>query len=319
MPYASLIAVDTGSLFTKIKGISRQLCVPSVVVANGATPGVRLDKGRVSWQEDSKDMKFAVGWSVASYFGSSNAADTSAADWLGSGAWKALVYYALSELDAQDSIHLIVSTTYKRYADDRAKLIKIMNGKHTFVVDKKTFSVDVSTTVLPQAVSAHYRNRRKSKDRNRMIATIEVGYKTTDFIAFTDEMPYRDYSGTCGCGTFNVIELLKNNIRTQYGQQPDYLALHDILAKQVVNYHGDQIDVSNDIRVLVANVFDPILEVIAQQWRNNENYWQVFVCGGGSDAFLKSIQGVIPHAELMKEGMFSVVEGMFRYGQKRLF
>jgi hypothetical protein len=315
MPNTHLIAVDTGSLFTKIKGVSRQLCVPSAVVASGGISADRVHKGRVSWRQDGKDMEFTVGWDVRSFFGSSNAADTSVVDWAGSDPWKALMYYALSELDAKNSVQLLVSSTYKDYSADRAKITEIMNGKHTFIVDEKNHSVDVSTTVLPQAVGAHSNNRKNSNDSYQMVATIEIGHNTTDIIAYEQDVPFRDHSGTCKCGTSNVIELLKSNLRNQYGCQPDYLDLHDILAKQVINYEGNQIDLCDEIRVLAATVFDPIVEFINQQWRTQHYGWQVFVGGGGGAAFVSSLKTLVPHAELIKGGMFSVVEGMYRYGQ----
>jgi hypothetical protein len=302
------VAVDVGSGLTKGTDGDRRELLASVAVR--ARPDGRYGGDRakpVSWRDGER-------WLVAEdaiAFGDAQAyANTCSEQWAGSDGWRALLYAMLGRLDVSGRATLVTGVPMAWYHDLAEPLRKALKGHHRFFYGSTLIEVELEPLVVPQAVGALYYHTGKVGEMPAKSANIDCGTYTSGYSAIYRDRPIISACGGIALGTSVIAAGLADYLKREYHYVTDLLTYHEVLQSGTVEVRGRKVSIKPVLRDLTLLLARPLLEALERSWPNRDEM-AVYVGGGGADLFLPAIRHLIPHAQKMDGGIWSVAEGMY--------
>lgn len=303
-----IVAIDVGSGLTKGTDGERREMIPSVVVRGRLDGRYGIDHARpVSWRDG--ELWF-VGEDAIAFGDASDYADTLSKDWAASDGWQALLYAMLGRLGVQGALTLVTGVPMAWYQELAEPLARMLAGRHRFRYGATLVELEINLQVVPQAIGALYYHSGRLKELPGKLAVIDIGTYTTGFSVVYRERPVVNQCGGIAVGTSVLASQLAEYLKREHGFGTDVLTYHEILQSGTVDLRGRKHSVRPVLKELGFLVARPLLDALEALWPNRAEM-AVYVGGGGADLFLPAVKHIIPHAQKMDGGIFSVVEGMY--------
>lgn len=303
-----IVAIDVGSGLTKGTDGERREMIPSVVVRGQMDGRYGIDRARpVAWRDG--ELWF-VGEDAIAFGDARDYANTLSKEWASSDGWQALLYAMLGRLGVEGRVTLITGVPMAWYQELAQPLAQKLAGPHQFHYGPAAIEVDIRLEVVPQAVGALYYHSGRLKELPGKLAVIDIGTYTTGFSVVYRERPVVNQCGGIAVGTSVLAAELAEYLKREHGFGTDVLTYHEVLQTGSVDLRGRKHSVRPVLKELGLLAAKPLLDALETLWPNRAEM-AVFVGGGGADLFLPAIRHLIPHAQKMDGGIFSVVEGMY--------
>lgn len=318
-PGIPLIGADIGSGRSKYTDGTTTGDIPSIAVPKPEERVYGIESARVvRWGEGDSLQEWLVGDAAVAFGNPAHFCNTLRREWPFDPAWLALLYACLDRLAPEGGeINLVTGAPMKWHGDLQEQIISLHSREHHFFIGEKEYRYKMNVEVLPQAIGALVYHAGSLTNLPLKLANADIGTYTTGFSVLRSHMPVARQCGGVEVGTSLLIDELAQYLDKHFKFKTDILTYHEILRTGQFQYQGGMKKIPKEIDTLATRVAKPLLDAMNDLWPNS-NEMDVLIGGGGASFFLPAIKQVIPHAKIMKGGIYAVVEGMHAIAQGQL-
>jgi len=226
-------------------------------------------------------------------------------------------------------VHLVTGLPLRYYAGQKERFKEILEGMSAEVQflsgPRKGQSRRVKfdrVTVFPQAAGAVYAallNGQAGPKKGAMVALIDIGYKTTDFIVFEVQERLRvreDLSGTIEAGVSDVHRAVQVNLAAVTKAELDPAEVESAIRSGAIWYGGEMYDVAAMAEEARREVARAVKDRVTLAWGPKANYLaQVYLAGGGAEELKDHLKDLHPAQALVPEAQFANAVGFLRVAE----
>ncbi len=282
------------------------------------------------------DGKSFLTGSNAKHFGDpSDRLDTINDEWHGTDKWLALLYQAISQTFDEDvkEINLITGLPQKIYSLKNEELKTQLTRQHEFSVDGVDYDVNIKAFVMPQAAGALiYSSYEDESLLEEEVGVLDFGTNTTGLSVLDAGDFVGRKSDGISVGANELYKAVALHLKSEHGYIPDTADLPKIVRAKAFRFQRENIDITKIVDDSAKLVFQDVMILVNEIWKNKATDIRVFVTGGAGDLFYEAVVDSIPHAERAgfstdenepsAEGkgsaFYDVAKGMFTYLDARL-
>lgn len=323
------IGVDVGSGYTKFANAesgSPRYAFPSIV-ANVT------DKSRMRGLGSSDpsivefgSASYVVGEDAHLLGGAQQRLNTLSDEYALTDQWLALFYSALANCvpDSENDVQVCVALPQAIYYSGSIanNLMDRLNKKNTsFTYKGVVREFSVSAIVAPQAgaIALDCALKGLGREPDVEIGVIDIGTYTTGLAVMLNHRLYHDgcsgiTEGVAKIAT-NLGERLSQKFGVEFHMPKDLLTLHKALHKGSVKILGESKDISLYIHDSSADVAQSIIKEAHRTWPRPKTM-EIYIAGGGAPFVEPHIRNEFPHAVMVDDPFWSVLNGLAVYANK---
>ena len=208
---------------------------------------------------------------------------------------KALIAASCVLLFPEESspIHIVTGLPFEQYVHKKDEFRDLLEGYKviaSFKGDKNNKVIKFGrVTIFPQAAGAMYfaimDNLKSYLSQGGYIGLIDVGFKTTDYIAFIIEdnklILREDLSGTINVGMSNLHYGAERLFTQKTGSKLDVLELFNLIKKESIFFKGKEINFSKELILIKRELGRIVKDRLKTVWGNKLDFFStVFMAGG---------------------------------------
>ncbi|WP_422445348.1 StbA family protein [Thermoanaerobacterium sp. DL9XJH110] len=221
-------------------------------------------------------------------------------------------------------VHLVTGLPLEQFVNQKAEfedMLKNFKIIASFKGDQKVKIIKFArVTVFPQAAGAVYGaildNIQKYLIPGSYIGLIDVGFKTTDFIAFIaeDKLVIReDLSGTINVGMAAVNSAADKLFTQKTGSKLDIPELMRLINTGKIFYKGRELDFSRELATVKAEISRVIKDRIKSAWGSKMDFFNtVFLAGGGAKELQVGLSDIYEKTILVEDPQFANARGFLK-------
>jgi plasmid segregation protein ParM len=239
---------------------------------------------------------------------------------------RVLLATGLALVSADDTpVSIVTGLPLEQYVHQRTQFSQMLKGYKavlTFINDGTSRVVEVSDAIIfPQAAGAIYSVIMDDPDKylleNSYVGLIDIGYKTTDFVAFSVNDTFSlevELSGTIDIGMSKVLEAV-DKLYTQKtgGSKLDTVDLLNLSRKGRIFYMNDYLDITDDLTAVRAEIAKAVQNRVRGVWGDKLNLFNtIFISGGGGIDLYPMFRTFHPRVALMNDAQMANANGFLR-------
>lgn len=179
--------------------------------------------------------------------------------------------------------------------------------------------------VVPQPLGAYWAQVLDKRGQLREGATlaegrvgiVDIGFRTSDFVAVADGEYVPDWSRTVPIGLATAYDEISAQLSTQYGLERAPYALDSSVIAGFVNIAGRRVDITELRDRAFADVATKLLVELQSLWQLAE-YDQVLLTGGGGPALEKYLLSHMPQGVVVEDPMTANSRGYLAWAYRLL-
>ncbi len=220
---------------------------------------------------------------------------------IGSAEERILALAALARLGVEHAC--LVTGLPVLWFEQRRKLINSLKGEHCFIWGRQPKTIVIHRViVLPQPFGgfyAHVLNQRglaaiPEEEILRTYACLDVGWNTTDMSVIRSLEPVDEWQGGAQVGVRNVMQLVGDAIRHEYGLDLAPREVEQAIRSRQVESYGQFHDIGSLVASITTNLAQKIVSSATELWGSGQRMSQVLVFGGGGGYFGAAIRATFP-------------------------
>lgn len=249
-----------------------------------------------------------------------------------------------------DETHVLLATGLTLFLPEGKHQVKVATGlpleqyvhqKEQFESLLKTFSAEVfyvdfaqkkyieisDFLVFPQAAGAIYyvmmSDPQKYMIENSYVGLIDIGFKTTDFVAFSVNDTFsleEELSGTVDIGMSDMLVAADRLYTERTGGSK--LATSDLLAlvrKGKIFYQSQYLDITRELADVREYIARTIQNKVKGVWAEKFNLFStIFVSGGGGIDLFTYFKAFHPRVTLVEDAQMANAKGFLKVAMSRL-
>ncbi len=329
------IAIDLGYRYVKaINENGQSILFPSLV----GSPYNRQLKGLYG-EEDSSNDKFHVrllndlGSSEEYFIGDlaresrsvSVAFDTNKIDHQNT---RILLASAAALLNPENqNIHLITGLPLQYYSSQKERFKDYLSKFETYVeiplLERKADIRFSKVTVFPQAAGAVYeavaKHQELLKKKGSLVALVDIGYKTTDFVVFEAGAGFHlreDLSGTVEIGGAYIHREVQSRFQELTGLALDNIEMDTLIFNKGIYFAGQDYDFENTISAAQRFIAQAVIDRLKTSWGQKLDFIRTMFLAGGSVLELSEMfEGFHPGLKILEDPQMANAKGFLRVGE----
>ncbi|QGG46867.1 ParM/StbA family protein [Heliorestis convoluta] len=227
------------------------------------------------------------------------------------------------------SLHVVTGLPFEHYLDQRKTFEEAYKGYQSEVYfhggplkdSRRQIRID-RLTIFPQAAGAAYSLLQTAEGKMRypelfvrgsIIAVVDVGFKTTDYVVFemTPSLSLRrDLSGTINIGISSLYRPLQILFNKRTGGQIDMNEVEILLQTGTIFFAGQERDFREDIKRIKEAVAKEIRNKVLASWGSKADLIRmVFLVGGGSRELGEDLKTIHPLAKISDDPQMANARG----------
>jgi len=233
--------------------------------------------------------------------------------------YMALVYGALSQMDIDDHIDLlVVGLPVALMNSKRQKLQAMLQGTHTVMGREITIH---RVNAVAQPLGGFMSFAGSDEDQTDLSTTrnflIDPGFFTVDFMASTGLREIKGFSGSHSSGVSAYLKGIAKALSKDMGEPIEDISLIDAgLISGRFKQYGKEVDLSQYHDTAIEEIM-PAVEVISNKIGAGRNVDQVILVGGGAKLFLEPLQNILTNHSIIcpENSILSNVLGFQQIGE----
>jgi plasmid segregation protein ParM len=237
---------------------------------------------------------------------------------------------ALSTPDNKTPITVATGLPLEQYVHQKNQFADMLKGYKavlTFVGTNTTKVIEIGDVIIfPQAAGAIYSVIMDDPDKylldNSYVGLIDIGYKTTDFVAFSVNDSFSlevELSGTIDIGMSRVLAMV-DKLYTQKtgGSKLDMVDLIALSRKGRIFHLNGYLDITDDIAAVHAEIAKAIQNRIRSVWGDKINLFNtIFISGGGGIDLFPLFKPFHPRVALIPDAQMANAKGFLQVAQRK--
>jgi len=228
----------------------------------------------------------------------------------------ALLFSAIAQLGVEGKINLVTGIPQSQFSNKerRQSILSAIKGKHKFEWKGRAINIDVELAkIIPQAAGAMLcRAAQDESVLDENVGIVDIGTYTVGFTVMKQGELSQARSSGINIGVSDLIKALAAHLEKEYGYSIDKADGPKILMDKRIRNRGAWIDISKDVDMLSRRIAKPMQDAASDIW-DGGNDLSIYIAGGGAPYFIDALKDVMPHAEIMENNFFAVVNGMLLY------
>ena len=234
---------------------------------------------------------------------------------------------ALLNPEQKQNIHLITGLPLQYYSQQKERFKKYLTDFGAYVefplLNRKTEVKFSKVTVFPQAAGAVYEAVAKHQEflrkKGSLVALIDIGYKTTDFVVFEVGAGFHlreDLSGTVEIGGAYIHREVQGKFQELTGLALDNIELDNLVFNKSIYFGGKDYDFENTITSAQRFIAQAVIDRLKTAWGQKLDFIRtVFLAGGGVLDLSEMFEGFHPGLKLLEDPQMANAKGFLRVGE----
>lgn len=224
-----------------------------------------------------------------------------------------LLNSAKKPFESFDPVNLAVGLPIVYFARQKDELkLHLQNLSATVSVDNSEPCMIEFNEILvyPQAAGALY--KVPELPQSGLVALIDVGYKTTDYLVVEVDpkiRPVSKLSGTVEIGIFTLYSAVAKEYERQTGGTLDWNYVLRAVKDEEITFRGKVIDLRETIRSVKEETARIIAGRVLAAWNKTADIIKVIYLAGGGVLELKELVTLLPAAKIIPEPQWANAEG----------
>lgn len=211
--------------------------------------------------------------------------------------------YAVGKEGMEGNINIILHLPATQFGLKKEIIERLQGKTFTYKVNGIDHEVTFDKVgVLKEGFTSYYALPKRNEG---LIAIIDIGGRTTDVFTFIDGKEEKETS--VPIGTMNYFKYIADKLNL-IGENRKIEDIHKLITNDLINLE--------DFKEVTMKVSNNIINEIKIEIENLNDY-EIKICGGGSEYFLKDFEEKFKKVDKVKDSILSNVNGSYFIGKAK--